>query len=54
MRVDWREGDAESLPFDDGAFDVVLSQFGHIFAPRPEVAIADGLSRTLEYFRKLK
>jgi SAM-dependent methyltransferase len=43
VRIDWREGDAESLPFDDGAFDVVLSQFGHIFAPRPEVAIAEML-----------
>ena len=41
--IDWREGDAENLPFEDGAFDVVLSQFGHIFAPRPEVAIAQML-----------
>ena len=41
--IDWREGDAENLPFDDGAFDVVLSQFGHIFAPRPEVAVAQML-----------
>jgi SAM-dependent methyltransferase len=43
VTVDWREGDAESLPFDDGAFDVVLSQFGHIFAPRPEVVTAEML-----------
>jgi SAM-dependent methyltransferase len=41
--IEWREGDAENLPFDDGAFDVVLSQFAHIFAPRPEVAIAQML-----------
>jgi SAM-dependent methyltransferase len=41
--IDWREGDVENLPFDDGAFDVVLSQFGHIFAPRPEVAVAQML-----------
>src|ERR1700732_1222 len=41
--IDWREGDVESLPFADGAFDVVLSQFGHIFAPRPEVAVAEML-----------
>src|SRR5574342_841803 len=33
--VEWREGDAENLPFPDGAFDAVLSQFGHMFAPRP-------------------
>jgi ubiquinone/menaquinone biosynthesis C-methylase UbiE len=41
--VEWREGDAEKLPFGDGTFDVVLSQFGHMFAPRPSVAIAEML-----------
>lgn len=39
----WQEGDAEALPFPDAAFDVVLSQFGHMFAPRPEVAMAEML-----------
>ena len=43
VTVDWHEGDAESLPFADAAFDVVLSQFGHMFAPRPEVAVAEML-----------
>jgi SAM-dependent methyltransferase len=43
VKVDWREGDVESLPFGDGVFDVVLSQFGHMFAPRPDVAIAEML-----------
>src|SRR5256886_14073438 len=33
FEIDFREGDAEALPFDDGRFDVVLSQFGHMFAP---------------------
>jgi SAM-dependent methyltransferase len=28
-----REGDAEALPFEDGAFDVVLSTFGVMFTP---------------------
>jgi SAM-dependent methyltransferase len=37
------EGDAEALPVPDAAFDVVVSQFGHMFAPRPEVAIAEML-----------
>jgi len=37
----WTEGDAEQLPYDDASFDVVLSQFGHMFAPRPEVAVAE-------------
>jgi SAM-dependent methyltransferase len=43
VTVDWHEGDVENLPFDDAAFDVVVSQFGHMFAPRPEVAIAEML-----------
>lgn len=43
LTIDWREGDAESLPFEDAAFDVVLSQFGHMFAPRPEVALGEML-----------
>lgn len=43
VNIDWREGDVEQLPFADGAFDVVLSQYGHIFAPRPEVAVAEML-----------
>jgi SAM-dependent methyltransferase len=37
----WTEGDAEQLPYPDATFDVVLSQFGHMFAPRPEVAVAE-------------
>lgn len=39
----FREGDVEALPYPDASFDVVLSQFGHMFAPRPEVAIAEML-----------
>ena len=41
--IDFREGDAEALAFDDATFDVVLSQFGHMFAPRPDVAIHEML-----------
>lgn len=41
VAVEWSEGDAEALPYPDASFDVVLSQFGHMFAPRPEVAIAE-------------
>ncbi|AKU90162.1 class I SAM-dependent methyltransferase [Vulgatibacter incomptus] len=37
------EGDVEALPFPDAAFDVVVSQFGHIFAPRPELAVKEML-----------
>jgi SAM-dependent methyltransferase len=38
VEVEWVEGDAEDLPFEDGRFDVVLSTFGIQFAPRHEVA----------------
>lgn len=41
--VDFREADVEELPFADSQFDAVLSQFAHIFAPRPEIAIAEML-----------
>lgn len=41
--IAWHEGDAEALPFDEATFDVVVSQYGHIFAPRPEVAIGEML-----------
>lgn len=43
LEIDFLEGDVEALPFKDGQFDVVLSQFGHMFAPRPEVAIKEML-----------
>lgn len=39
--VVWAEGDAEQLPYPDATFDVVLSQFGHMFAPRPDVTVAE-------------
>ncbi len=43
VEIDWREADVEHLPFEDAQFDVVTSQFGHMFAPRPEVAIGEML-----------
>src|SRR5204862_168542 len=43
VEVEWHEGDVESLPFGDAAFDVVLSPFGHMFAPRPAVATREML-----------
>jgi SAM-dependent methyltransferase len=43
IEVDFVEGDAEALPYPDASFDVVLSQFGHIFAPRPEAAVSEML-----------
>ena len=41
--ITWKEGDVEALPFRDDEFDVVLSQFAHMFAPRPEIAIKEML-----------
>lgn len=34
VEIEWVEGDAEDLPFEDGAFDRVFSTAGHMFAPR--------------------
>jgi len=41
VSVEWVEGDAEALPFDDDSFHRVLSTFGVMFAPRHEVAAAE-------------
>ena len=43
VEVEWHEGDVEKLPFNAGAFDVVVSQYGHMFAPRPDVAVSEML-----------
>jgi len=43
VAVEWHEADVEQLPFGDRQFDAVLSQFGHIFAPRPDVATSEML-----------
>jgi len=45
VSVEWIEGDADALPFDDDSFDRVLSTFGVMFAPRHDVA-AEELVRT--------
>ena len=41
--VEWHEGDVEALPFDPDAFDVVVSQYGHMFGPRPDVTLREML-----------
>jgi SAM-dependent methyltransferase len=43
VEIEWHLGDAEELPFEDQRFDAVVSQFGHMFAPRPEVATSEML-----------
>jgi SAM-dependent methyltransferase len=42
--LDWRQADAEALPFADNEFDAVLSCVGVMFAPHHQVA-ADELVR---------
>jgi SAM-dependent methyltransferase len=44
LKLDWVTADAESLPFEDESFDVVMSCIGAMFAPRHQ-AVADELVR---------
>ena len=44
LDVEFVEGDAEALPFEDASFDVVLTTFGSMFAPNQQRA-ADELLR---------
>jgi SAM-dependent methyltransferase len=44
LELEWVTADAESLPFEDGAFDVVMSSIGAMFAPHHQ-AVADELVR---------
>lgn len=41
LSIQFDEGDAEELPYRDGEFDVVISMFGAMFAPRPEQVAAE-------------
>ena len=43
VSVDWHKGDVEQLPFEAESFDVIISQYGHMFAPRPDVAVSEML-----------
>lgn len=41
MDIRFDEGDAEELPYPDQSFDVVLSMYGAMFAPRPDQVAAE-------------
>ena len=41
LQAVFEEGDAEQLPYPDAHFDLVMSMFGAMFAPRPELAAAE-------------
>lgn len=39
--VTFTEGDAETLPYENGSFDLVVSLIGAMFAPRPDLVAAE-------------
>jgi len=41
VNVKFEEGDAEALPHEDASFDAVVTMFGAMFAPRPELVAAE-------------
>lgn len=41
LAIEYRTGDAEALPFEDGEFDAVVSTVGVMFVSRPEAAAAE-------------
>jgi SAM-dependent methyltransferase len=41
VEIDWVEGDAQDLPFDDGRFERVISTLGHMFSPDHERTAAE-------------
>lgn len=41
LNVQFDEGDAEQLPYEDASFDVVFSLIGAMFAPQPEKVAAE-------------
>jgi SAM-dependent methyltransferase len=41
LKIQFDEGDAEALPYEDASFDAVVTMFGAMFAPRPELVAAE-------------
>lgn len=39
--IDWRQGDAQELPFDDAAFEAVVSQFALMYFPDRVAALRE-------------
>jgi len=40
-KIEWRQGTAESLPYEDHSFDIVVSQFGLMFFPDRVAALRE-------------
>src|SRR5215469_5406696 len=41
LSIEYTEGDAEAMPYPDASFDVVVSMYGVMFAPRPERIVSE-------------
>lgn len=41
LQIWFDEGDAEQLPYPDATFDAVVTMFGAMFAPQPELVVAE-------------
>ena len=41
LNVNFEQGDAEALPYEDNTFDLVMTMFGAMFAPRPDVVASE-------------
>jgi len=41
LNAKFDEGDAEALPYQDASFDAVVTMFGAMFAPRPELVASE-------------
>ena len=41
LKIQFDEGDAEAMTYEDGSFDAVVTMFGAMFAPRPELTAAE-------------
>jgi ubiquinone/menaquinone biosynthesis C-methylase UbiE len=41
LQIQFDEGDAEALPYEDESFDAVVTMFGAMFAPRPELVASE-------------
>jgi SAM-dependent methyltransferase len=47
LSIQFDEGDAEALPYPDASFDAVVTMFGAMFAPRPDI-VASEFARVLK------
>lgn len=41
LDIKFEVGDAEAMPYEDGEFDLVMTMFGAMFAPRPDVTASE-------------